>query len=192
MILTTLRRPAAVLAVLLLATAAMPQSVGVPVDWEMVARIREEGLQRSRVMDYESYMTDVLGARLTLSRDMQRAQEWLVAELKKMGLANVAVEPYMDYGVAWDNEYVSLHMREPDYSPMVGYPISHTPGTEGRQVVPAVIVELLVRDDLARYRGTLRFTAPDRGGESIVIDGAFVEKHLGEMSRSTDVSRYVL
>lgn len=38
----------------------------------------------------------------------------------------------------------------------------------------------------------LSFTAPDRGGESIVIDGAFVEKHLGEMARSTDLSRYVL
>ena len=34
----------------------------------MVARIRAEGLQRSRVMNFESYMTDVLGARLTLSR----------------------------------------------------------------------------------------------------------------------------
>ena len=151
----TLRRPAAVVAVLLLATAATPRSTDVPLDWEMVARIREEGLQRSRVMDYESYMTDVLGARLTMSRDMQRAQEWLLGELKRLGLANVAAEPYMDYGVTWDNEYVSLHMLQPDYSPLVGYPISHTPGTDGRQVVPAVIVELLVRDDLARYRGTL-------------------------------------
>ena len=156
MILTPLRRSAAVLAVLLLATAAVPQGTQGPVDWEMVARIREEGLQRSRVMEYESYMTDVLGARLTMSRDMQRAQEWLLAELKRLGLANVAAEPYMDYGVTWDNEYVSLHMTQPDYSPLVGYPISHTPGTDGRLVAPAVIVELLVRDDLARYRGTLR------------------------------------
>ncbi len=38
----------------------------------------------------------------------------------------------------------------------------------------------------------LSFTAPDRGGEVIVIDDAFVEKHLGEMARSTDLSRYVL
>ena len=38
----------------------------------------------------------------------------------------------------------------------------------------------------------LSFTAPDRTGEEIVIDDAFVEKHLGEMSRSTDLSRYVL
>lgn len=153
---SALRRSAAALAILLLATAAAPPLTTVPVDWEMVARIREEGLQRSHVMDFESYMTDVLGARLTMSRDMQRAQEWLQAELKRMGLANVTAEPYMDYGVTWDNEYVSLHMLQPDYSPLVGYPISHTPGTDGRQTVPAVIVELLVREDLARYRGTLR------------------------------------
>ena len=38
----------------------------------------------------------------------------------------------------------------------------------------------------------LSFTAPDRSGDEIVIDAAFVEKHLGELARSTDVSRYVL
>ncbi|MFL4469386.1 ATP-dependent protease ATPase subunit HslU [Tateyamaria armeniaca] len=38
----------------------------------------------------------------------------------------------------------------------------------------------------------LSFTAPDRGGEEIVVDSAFVEQHLGELSRSTDLSRYVL
>lgn len=38
----------------------------------------------------------------------------------------------------------------------------------------------------------LSFTAPDRGGEKIVVDSAFVEQHLGELSRSSDLSRYVL
>ncbi|MEL6806258.1 MAG: ATP-dependent protease ATPase subunit HslU [Pseudomonadota bacterium] len=38
----------------------------------------------------------------------------------------------------------------------------------------------------------LSFNAPDRGGEEIVVNSAFVEKHLGELSRSTDLSRYVL
>ncbi|MFW8633916.1 ATP-dependent protease ATPase subunit HslU [Cribrihabitans pelagius] len=38
----------------------------------------------------------------------------------------------------------------------------------------------------------LSFTAPDRPGESITVDAAFVSKNLGELSRSTDVSRYVL
>ena len=38
----------------------------------------------------------------------------------------------------------------------------------------------------------LSFTAPDRAGEAVTVDAAFVEKHLGELSRSTDLSRYVL
>lgn len=135
-----------------LALTGAPPSV----DWAMVAKIREEGLQHSQVMNFESYMTDVLGARLTLSKDMQRAQAWALAELRRLGLANVAAEPFMDFGVTWDNEYVSLQLLEPDYTPMVGYPISHTPGTDGPQVAQAVIVDLRSRADLARYHGTLR------------------------------------
>ena len=122
----------------------------VPVDLAMVAKIREEGFQRSRVMDMESYMTDVLGARLTLSEDMKRAQEWALAEMRRIGLTNVAAEPFMDFGVTWDNEYVSVHMLEPDYSPMVAYPIAHTPGTEGKQVAQAMIVDLASRQDLEK------------------------------------------
>jgi ATP-dependent HslUV protease ATP-binding subunit HslU len=38
----------------------------------------------------------------------------------------------------------------------------------------------------------LAFTAPDRAGQSITIDGAFVEQHLGDLARDTDLSRYVL
>ncbi len=145
--------PAAAL-LLFIPTTAMRQ--GVPVDRAMVAKIREEGLQRSQVMEYEGYLTDVLGARLTLSSDMKRAQQWAQGAMTKMGLVNVAAEPFMNYGVTWDNEYVSVHLLEPDYTPMVGYPIAHTAGTNGRQVAQAVIVDLLVRDDLARYRGTLK------------------------------------
>jgi carboxypeptidase Q len=138
---------------LLVAATPLP---GPGTDPVMVAKIRAEGLQRSQVMEYESYIADVLGARLTNSRDMQRAQRWALSEMTRMGLANVAAEPYMDYGVTWDNEYVSLHMLEPDYSPMVGYPIAHTPGTDGRQVAEAVIVDLRSRADLDAVRGTLR------------------------------------
>ncbi len=38
----------------------------------------------------------------------------------------------------------------------------------------------------------LSYTAPDRGGEAITVDAAFVEKNLGELMRSTDLGRYVL
>lgn len=38
----------------------------------------------------------------------------------------------------------------------------------------------------------LSFTAPDRGGEEISINAKFVNEHLEELSKSADVSRYVL
>ncbi|MFN3953896.1 MAG: ATP-dependent protease ATPase subunit HslU [Pararhodobacter sp.] len=38
----------------------------------------------------------------------------------------------------------------------------------------------------------LSFTAPDRAGQEVVVDGAFVEGNIGELARSADLSRYVL
>ncbi len=38
----------------------------------------------------------------------------------------------------------------------------------------------------------LSFAAPDRGGDAVTVDAAYVEAHLGELSRSADLSRYVL
>ena len=113
--------------------ALVAQQDAWPVDLDVIANIREEGLQRSQLPNTLSYMTDVLGARLTNSDDMERAQLWVLAEMDRIGLTNTAREPFMDYGVSWDNEYVSLHMLEPDYTPLVGYPIAHTPGTDGKQ-----------------------------------------------------------
>lgn len=127
-----------------------------PVDLEMLARIREEGLQRSQLANTLSYMTDVLGARLTNSSDMKRAQLWALDEMTRIGLVNTVREPFMDYGVSWDNEYFSLHLIEPDYTPMVGYPIAHTPGTEGTQRLDVVIADARTRQDLERYRGRLQ------------------------------------
>ncbi len=134
--------------------AFAPQQVPSP-DLETISKIREEGFQRSRVMDIAGYMTDVLGARLTLSEDMKEAQYWAMEKMSEVGLSNISLQPFMDYGVTWDNEYFSLHMLEPDYQPLVGFPLAHTPGTPGKITAPVVISELTTRRDLDRYRGRL-------------------------------------
>jgi len=132
---------------------------GVAVDWDVVAQIREEGLQRSQIANTLSYMTDVLGARLTNSIAMDNAQHWAVEEMKRIGLTGTNREPFMEYGVSWDNEYVSIHLLEPDYQPMVGYPIAHTPGTNGKQELPAVIADVRTRQDLETLEGKIRGVA---------------------------------
>jgi ATP-dependent HslUV protease ATP-binding subunit HslU len=38
----------------------------------------------------------------------------------------------------------------------------------------------------------LSFTAPDRSGEAVRVDAAFVEANVGALARSADISRYVL
>jgi carboxypeptidase Q len=124
-------------------------------DLDIVAKIREEGFQRSQVMDIVSYMTDVLGARLTLSEDMKRAQSWAKDKMNQIGLVNIVVEPFMDYGITWDNKYFSLHMLEPDYQPMVGFPLTHTPGTNGKVTCPAVIVDVKTQKELDGFKGKL-------------------------------------
>ena len=126
------------------------------VDWDVVAQIREEGLQRSQIANTLSYMADVLGARLTNSNAMDKAQRWAVEEMKRIGLTETYREPFMDYGVSWDNESVSIHLLEPDYQPMVGYPIAHTPGTNGQQKLQAIIADVRTRQDLETLEGKIR------------------------------------
>jgi ATP-dependent HslUV protease ATP-binding subunit HslU len=36
------------------------------------------------------------------------------------------------------------------------------------------------------------FSAPDRAGDAITVDAAFVEKNLGDLARNTDLSRFIL
>ncbi|MEN6312495.1 MAG: M20/M25/M40 family metallo-hydrolase, partial [Acidobacteriota bacterium] len=152
------RALAALSLVIVLCAHATDKAPGV--DWDAAARIREEGLQHSQVMDTVGYMTDVLGGRLTLSEGMKRAQLWAKDKMEKMGLENVVIEPFMDYGVPWDNEYFSLHMLEPQAQPMTGYPLAWTSGTKGRIACPVVIADdIQVKKDLERYRGRLKGAA---------------------------------
>ncbi|WP_313321289.1 ATP-dependent protease ATPase subunit HslU [Stenotrophomonas sp.] len=45
---------------------------------------------------------------------------------------------------------------------------------------------------LERLLDTLSYEAPDRDGDSIAIDAAYVNKHLGELVQDPDLSRYIL
>ena len=45
---------------------------------------------------------------------------------------------------------------------------------------------------MERVLDDISFTATDRPGETIQIDGAFVEKNIGDLARNTDLSRFIL
>jgi ATP-dependent HslUV protease ATP-binding subunit HslU len=45
---------------------------------------------------------------------------------------------------------------------------------------------------MERVLDDVSFTAPDRSGERIAIDGAFVEAHIGDLADNADLSRFIL
>jgi ATP-dependent HslUV protease ATP-binding subunit HslU len=45
---------------------------------------------------------------------------------------------------------------------------------------------------MERVLDEISFTAPDKGGETVTIDAAYVEKAVGDLARNADLSRYIL
>jgi ATP-dependent HslUV protease ATP-binding subunit HslU len=45
---------------------------------------------------------------------------------------------------------------------------------------------------MERVLDDVSFSAPDRGGETVKIDAAYVHKHVGDLAKNTDLSRFIL
>ena len=125
-------------------------------DAAALAKIRDEGMNRSKVMETAFYLTDVTGPRLANSEGLKRANEWTKSQLTKFGLANAAVEPWGDFGRGWDIEKSYVAMTAPYYHAMVGAPKAWTPGTPGTLRLPVVVVKATSEAELAQYKGQLR------------------------------------
>src|SRR5262245_29966484 len=106
-------------------TSGQPRDAG-----DIVARIRSEGLQRSRAMALYRTLTDEIGARLTGSPAHMQAARWAIDRFAEWGLANPHLEPY-EFGRGWQLEHVSVEMTEPRYVPLIAYADAWSPSTTG-------------------------------------------------------------
>src|SRR5215203_5589503 len=69
---------------------------------ETIDKIREEGMgKNSQVMQTLSYLTDVIGGRLTGSPNMKRANEWTRDTMTKWGMQNGKLEAWGPFGRGW-------------------------------------------------------------------------------------------
>src|SRR5690349_12607108 len=67
---------------------------------DAVERIKDEGINRSKLMETIEYVTDVIGPRLTGSPALRRANNWTRDRLTQYGLANAHLEPWT-FGRGW-------------------------------------------------------------------------------------------
>jgi len=126
------------------------------VDYEMVSKIWEEGINRSQAMSILSYLSDVLGPRIPGSPQITAAYKWTAEKFNELGMSNVQIEPFGEFGLGWSNEYTSVHLRAPSYQPIVAYPVPWTSSTKGKIVGEPMLVSIESEEDAAKYKGKLK------------------------------------
>jgi carboxypeptidase Q len=126
------------------------------VDAAALAKIKDEGLNRSKVMETAFYLTDVCGPRLAGSEGLARANAWTKKRLTDYGLANANVEAWGDFGRGWDIDKSYVAMTAPYYHALIGVPKAWTPGTAGALRKAVAYVNVKTEADLAKYKGQLR------------------------------------
>jgi len=121
-----------------------------------IARIREEGLNRSQVMQTLSHLSDVIGPRLTGSPNLQRANEWTRDKLSSWGLTNAHLEAWGPFGRGWSLKRFSIQVIEPQTIPLIGAPKAWTPGFDEPMTADVVYLDARNDSDLEKYQGKLK------------------------------------
>jgi hypothetical protein len=122
---------------------------------QIVARIRMEGLQRSRALALYRTLTDEFGARLTGSPAHVQAARWARDRFAEFGLANPHLEPY-EFGRGWQLEHISVEMTTPRYVPLIAYADAWSPSTAGVVSGRAVYVGDKTATQIQAMAGQLR------------------------------------
>lgn len=149
------------------------------VDASMMQKIREEGLQHSKVMDIAFNLTDKNGSRLANSEGYMRAANYAKETLSGWGVENSRLEAWGEFGKGWDLEKMYLAITAPYYKPLLAWPKTWTAGTKGLKKAGVIVVDAKDSATVVSYKGQLK-------GKLIIIDQATPYKQ----SFKADAVRY--
>jgi hypothetical protein len=179
--------------------APPPAAAAIPtpperVDLDAVYKIKEEGFQRSQIMELESYLTDVYGPFLTGSPNIKTGADFIQKKLTEYGLVNVHLEKY-PFGRGWANERFYAHVVAPQPWPLIGHVKAWTPGTNGMVSGEAVEAVIQSEKDFDRFRGKLKGTfallEPAREVKALFDAPArrYTDAELTDLARQPDPTR---
>src|SRR5437016_2561746 len=144
-------------------TQATPQTQPTP---DVIERIKDEGVNRSQVMQTVEYLTDVIGPRLTGSPALRRANNWTKDKLAEWGLQNAHLEAWGPFGRGWTLKRFSAEVTDPLDIPLIAYPKAWSPGTNGALSAEVVYFDAKNEAEMDRFKGQLKgkvvLTAPMR------------------------------
>jgi carboxypeptidase Q len=139
-----------------------------PINTAAVQKIRTEGLEKSKAMDIAYHITDVSGPRLSNSPGLKRAQDWAIKYFNEIGLKNVHLEAWGEFGKGWQVDKFYAATTLPYYHPIIASPKAWTPGTNGLIKSEVVLIKADTITDLAKYKGKLQ-------GKIVMLESAAIQ-----------------
>src|SRR5215467_5109630 len=139
---------------LLFSAISIAAQTGTPMT-DAVAKIRDEGLNRSRVSETMFWLTDAYGPRLNGSPAFEQAGDWAVKQLQQWGMSNVHKERWK-FGRRWSLSEFHATMKTPQVMPIIGLPKAWSTSTNGVVTADLVQVNIANESDAAKYKGQLR------------------------------------
>jgi len=135
---------------------ASAQMMSEKFDSAAVSKIKDEGMNRSQVMDILSWLTDVYGPRLTNSPEYAQAADWAAGKLRGWGLQNVHYDNWGPFGRGWSLKKFSANVTTPRSFPLIAYPKAWTNGLKGTVSGDVVYLDAANEADLQKYKGQLK------------------------------------
>ncbi len=137
------------------------------VDSTMMAKIRDEGWNRSQAKEILSWIADVYGPRLTGSQEYNNAANWAKNKFMEMGMENAHLESWGPFGKSWKLKEFSATLVGRQTQPLISYPKAWSPGLKGEVVSEVIYFDADSLDQIDVYKGKLKgkfilFTKPNK------------------------------
>jgi len=121
-----------------------------------IARIKEQGMTtNSQALATLSYLSDVIGQRLTGSPNLKRANEWTKMKLESWGLSNAHLEAWGPFGRGWELKHFSAQIVEPQVFPLIACPQAWSPGLKRPLTAEVIYLGGVSASNLDSYKGKL-------------------------------------
>ena len=166
------------------------------IDLSVVNKIKSEAFgEKSKVMETAFYLTDVYGPRLTGSPNIKAAGDWAVKTMTGWGVSNAKMEAWGPFGRGWACTRFTAMMKEPGFSPLIGFARPWSNGTNGPVSGEAMMAVIAGPDDLAKFKGKLKgkivLTAAPHPSELMLtpLSRRLTDKELEDAAAAPDPSK---
>src|SRR5437899_633636 len=140
------------------ATPDVKRAEKVSLATELEQKVIAETKSASEIMANLTYLSDVIGPRLTGTAALKKANDWTAEKMKAYGLTNVHLESW-ELPEGWERGFARGRVIEPDNQRVLQLASqAWSPGTKGKIEGDVIVLNANKQSELGAYRGRLKGT----------------------------------